>query len=423
MPLRNLVFWLHLAAGLLAGIVIAIMSFTGAVIAFEKDLVAWSERDARRVVPPPAASRVSVDELLRRARETKPDLRPTAIALSADPAAAVVLSVGRTATYYANPYTAEITQPASTKVHDFLHVMEEWHRWLARSGDSRPVGKLVNGIGNLVFFVLAVTGLYIWWPRNWSWRALKPSVWFVGARGKARDWNWHNAIGFWCSPILIVLTLTALPISFRWAGNGIYRLVGETPPAPAAPGAAAGPAVDVPQPADGAKPLSREELVASAQRAVPNWELITLRLGSGGAGGARGGAASSPESSASAPTASRRAATNPQAVNITIREKEGWPLFASTQLWLDPFTGTVLRKEGFSEYSTGRQIRSWTRFLHTGEALGVVGQVLAMLASIGGVFLVYTGFALSWRRFFGRKKSPLAPKAEPASLSAAAEHR
>ena len=50
--LRKVIFWLHLTAGLVAGLVIAIMCFTGAALAFEKDIIAWAERDVRRVTPP-----------------------------------------------------------------------------------------------------------------------------------------------------------------------------------------------------------------------------------------------------------------------------------------------------------------------------------------------------------------------------------
>ena len=39
------------------------------------------------------------------------------------------------------------------------------------------------------------------------------------------------------------------------------------------------------------------------------------------------------------------------------------------------------------------------RFAHTGEVLGLPGQFVAGLVSLGGVILVYTGFALSYRRF------------------------
>ena len=53
---RQTVFWIHLVAGLISGLVIAIMCFTGTVLAFEKQLVAWSERDARQIAPPPAGA-------------------------------------------------------------------------------------------------------------------------------------------------------------------------------------------------------------------------------------------------------------------------------------------------------------------------------------------------------------------------------
>jgi uncharacterized iron-regulated membrane protein len=38
------------------------------------------------------------------------------------------------------------------------------------------------------------------------------------------------------------------------------------------------------------------------------------------------------------------------------------------------------------------------RFLHTGEALGIVGQTVAGLVSFTSVIMVWTGIALAWRR-------------------------
>jgi uncharacterized iron-regulated membrane protein len=90
-------------------------------------------------------------------------------------------------------------------------------------------------------------------------------------------------------------------------------------------------------------------------------------------------------------------------VSLTIREAHAWPRTANTTLSLNPFTGEKIARSGYAQMPAGQQIRSWTRFLHTGEALGPVGQLVAGLACLGGCFLVYTGFALSWRRFFGRR--------------------
>jgi uncharacterized iron-regulated membrane protein len=437
MTFRKTIFWLHLIAGLVAGIAIGIMSFTGAALAFEKEIVAFAERDARRVTPPSAeAPRLSLVEMQRRLREAQPEARPTGVTLLNDPHAAVAFPTGRTGAFYVDPYTGEVRQPKSTAVHDFLHVLEDWHRVLAMAGDNRPTGKAINGACNLAFFVLAVTGLYIWMPRSWSWKSVRAIALFNGnVSGKARDFNWHNVIGLWSAPILIVLTLTALPISYRWAGNLIYTLTGT--PAPAAPAgagpglAAAGPAVEVPTPPAGARPLDNDALLALVLKQTPQWETITLRTGPavGGRGGQRGGggATASPRSAETRPANdSSRAAgeirpSTPQPATFTIRTGTSWPRTATTTLALNPYTGDVLRRTGYADLNAAQKVRSWTRFLHTGEALGWGGQLVAGLACLGGCVLVYTGFALAWRRFFGKSTKPPSSTGEtvaPATTSA-----
>lgn len=400
--MRKVLFWIHLVAGLVAGAVIAIMCFTGVVLAFEQELVAWAERDARRVAVPadPAGARLPLAQMQACVREALPELRSPAITLTNDPRAAVNVTAGRDGGYYVNPYTGGIRRPASTAMHDFMHVMEDWHRFVALGGDNRPVGKAVTGACNLAFVVLAVSGLFLWWPRSWSWRGLKAVAllnWRLG--GKARDFNWHNAIGLWCAPVLIVLTLTAVPISYRWGSNLIYRLVGEQPPAQGGPGGAASNAIVITRPSPGARPAGIDGIVAQVQGEFPQWRQITLR--SGGANRGQRPAVSAPPSGIPA-DAGARGPGAAQPLMITIREAGSWPRTAMTTLTVDPFSGEILRREGFRDLSTGRQIRTWTRFLHTGQALGWPGQTAAGLACLGGLFLVYTGAALSWRRFFSR---------------------
>jgi len=71
-------------------------------------------------------------------------------------------------------------------------------------------------------------------------------------------------------------------------------------------------------------------------------------------------------------------------------------------------TGEVVRWEPFASQSMGRKLRALARFGHTGEAAGIMGQSIAGLASAGTAILVWTGFALSWRRFFpGRRRATI----------------
>jgi Uncharacterized iron-regulated membrane protein len=431
--LRSTFFWLHLAAGLVCGLVIFIMSFTGAVLAFEHEIVEWAERDLRRVEPPAInATALPLDELIAKAREaaTAPEAesapRVAGVTVSSDPRDAVAVNFGRDlGTYYVDQYTGEVRAPTTTRTHDFMHLMEDWHRRLAATGDKRDTGRAITGASNAAFLFLALSGLWLWWPRKWRLSSLKPSLWFTGAKGKARDWNWHNVYGFWFLPVLIVLTASGMVISYRWASDLAYRVVGETPPAVQGPGAAA-PAQEfkIERP-EGARRLGFAQALERIQSSTPGWTQITLREGLPQRRGARPAGATAPgqgpasatgqnaqanspasgEGARSGPRdgSGRGAGRAPQPYSATVKADDGSPVFASTQLVLNPFTGETLSRNGYADQSTGRKVRSWLRYLHTGQAFGWIGQLVAGLACVGGCILVYTGFALSFRRFFKRR--------------------
>jgi uncharacterized iron-regulated membrane protein len=166
-----------------------------------------------------------------------------------------------------------------------MGTMVTWHRYLGFTGtETRARGKWINGTFNLAFCVLAITGLYLWMPRNWSLRSVKAVALFNWRLvGKARDFNWHNVIGLWSAPILIVLTLTAVPISFQWGGRVINALAGTPQPAAPAGGAvatsagrgggppAAGASIEITAPPSGTPLLSQDARVAAGQQAIPTW--------------------------------------------------------------------------------------------------------------------------------------------------------
>ena len=278
MSIRKILFWLHLFAGVVAGVVILIMSVTGAALAFEKDIVAQAERAVRRVPPPaPGMARLTLDALLDRVKEKQPGARPSSVTVFADPQAAVSMSFGRT-NAYVNPHSGEIRPPGARGTRAFMRLMTDWHRWLGATVDGRAMGKALTGACNVAFLFLALSGICLWWPRQWSWTALKGIVLFSGKlRGRARDWNWHNVIGIWAAPVLVVLTLSGMVISYRWASEMVYNVTGTSSSAPSA-----GPAVAVSPAPAGARPLGYEALVAAVQKEVPRWGQITLRTGGRG---------------------------------------------------------------------------------------------------------------------------------------------
>ena len=335
----------------------------------------------REVVPPGAnAQRISLDELVAKARAQNPKAQPTGVVLRNEPTASVAVGFGREGATYVNPYTGVILGSES-KLHDWFHDVVDWHRWLGTEGEGRVTARAITGACNLAFFWLAVTGVYLWWPRSWHWRGLKPSLLFNSAcRGKARDWNWHNVIGFWSSSVLIILTLTAAVMSYPWANDLLYTLTGSEPPPRAQ---APGPVAQAQQ-RRGAGTETRERkpmasfdaFLARADQQAPGWIMMMMRLPPRGDG----------------------------PVTVLIQEPTAPHIFARSQLALNRSSAEVIKWEPYAAASPGRKLRVWVRGLHTGEALGFAGQTVAGLASLGGCFLVWTGLAMAWRRFRYRKR-------------------
>jgi uncharacterized iron-regulated membrane protein len=165
--------WLHLVTGIVAGLVIGVMSVTGVLLAFERQIVVFAERDVRMVQPPVSGgSRLALDDLVTRARAAVPEGRLSGVMLRADPAATVVINFGRERTVFVNPYTGAVLGEGAKTLRNFFHTMTDWHRWLGTEGDRRDIGRAITGAGNAAFVVMVVTGVYLWWPRRWTRRVL-----------------------------------------------------------------------------------------------------------------------------------------------------------------------------------------------------------------------------------------------------------
>ena len=100
----------------------------------------------------------------------------------------------------------------------------------------------MTGAANLEFLFIVISGMYLWLPRVWTWIQFKNVLWFRGGLApKARDFNWHNVIGVWSAVPLAIVVAGAVPISYPWASNLVYRIAGDTPPPAAGRGRAARP--------------------------------------------------------------------------------------------------------------------------------------------------------------------------------------
>lgn len=381
---RKAVFWIHLVSGLVTGGVVLIMSVTGILIAFEEEILEWIDHDVSRVSGVGEKSEtLAILDLRERLVSSHPDFIPTAVHISSDPERAYAFYAGREGHWYVDPVSGAARPSEATEAHELIHEIEEWHRFLGMKGDRLPLGKFINGVCNLAFFLLCLTGIILWIPRRWSWKAVKPSLLIVPRfHGKARDFNWHNVTGFWFLLPLVVLSGTAVVISFEWGHRLPFLIAGEEPPESRNFGMMAVPPAVVPTPPIGAVPISLETAFDIVARAWPDWEEIALPLPDPGVGAE---------------------VTGPLHIDVTLPDY--MPSRAYLPVELDPYTGVILQSTRFEDRSPGLRARVWIRFLHTGGAFGLPGKIVATIATAASLILIWTGFALSWRRFFRKAKA------------------
>jgi len=185
-----------------------------------------------------------------------------------------------------------------------------------------------------------------------------------------------------------VIVATGVLISYPWATNLLYRATGNEPPAPKP---------NAQRPAGGSRENGRGGALVAVDwsgldrvwpvgaKQFADWRTISVQL----------------PSSATAP------------VTFAIERSHRGRPDLKAQVTIDPKTSEVVKTEDFASYNSGRRLRTWARWMHTGEAGGVGGQIVAALATGGTIVLVVTGIALGFRRFFKRSGARTAEPSVP----------
>ena len=399
--LRKTVFWIHLTCGVAAGLIVGMMSITGVLLAFERQIVAWADAPPRASPGAPSA-RLTIDQSLSALARARPDFSPTAVTLNRDPLAPLVVTAGRNRSLFVNPYSGDVAEPAGQRTRAFFEAVEGWHRWLNVAGERRAAARAVTGAANLAFLFLVLSGVYLWLPRTWAWAAFRTRLLFnrFAVSTKARDFNWHHVFGIWLALPLAVVVASGVVMSYPWANALLYRAFGEQPPARGAPraeGGESGRGNGAARAADsllrsdaalseGSTPSvgrSYDELFARAVAEAGDWRTLTLTL---------------------------PGTANAETVRFGVDRGNGGQPQLRDNLVLETASGVVRGRQPFASQPPGQRTRSWIRFLHTGEALGLAGQVVASLASLASLVMIWTGLALAYRRLvapiFVRRSKP-----------------
>lgn len=231
--LRTLLFRLHWALGLSAGLVLALMGLTGALMSYEEAVTAFANRDRAIVAAPAARAALAPSALAARIEAQEPGRHVVSLTLSQDPTQSAVARFGRDRTSGARPNSVYV-DPADGRVLGPVRLeaafatVRELHRWLLIPGEGKGWGRSVTGACAFALLAFLGSGLYLRWPGRHNWRIwLKPSL---ARPGRARWWSLHAVVGTWLLPVYATIALSGLWWSYDWYRTGAtWVLTGQAP--------------------------------------------------------------------------------------------------------------------------------------------------------------------------------------------------
>ncbi|WP_219116794.1 sulfite reductase flavoprotein subunit alpha [Janthinobacterium sp. UMAB-56] len=372
-------FQLHWFIGITAGTVLVIIGLSGATLAFKEELLDLMNPGVRQVSVETRAPLTPAQ--LSNIAAAEHGQRVASITVQAQAGAAPRLFFApkngqrRGESIYMHPYTGA-TQPALAGA-DFFEWTESLHRWLLLPRDP---GRQVAGALALCLLGLALSGLYLRWPRrplDWrTWLRFDPAL-----KGRSFLWNLHAVAGTWCLVVYVALTLTGIYWSYDVVRDHIDAWAGKPPrmaQAQRQPGQAKekAPAVDL------------SLAWSSFQQHAPGWTLATVRLP------ARPG----------------------EAVQFTWLASDAPHERARSRMGIAPADGTVTENAPYSRQALGTRLVNIIYPLHMGTYFGLPGRIIVTLASLGLPLFAITG----WMLYLGRRKAKRAVQAQRAMLGAGA---
>lgn len=349
--MKNWVRKIHLIAGLIIGLIVFIVATTGCLYAFEEEfrnILYKNELDIKA-----ENNHKPVAELIKTVKTNYPKEKIKNIKIKQDATSSIEFIFKNKKSVFVNPYSGNIIG-AINKENDFFGIVLQLHRSLFL-GD---VGKIITGTSALVFILMLITGIIIWWPRNKE--VLKQSLSIKpNASFKRKTLDWHRALGFYASWIIIFTALTGIIWSFKWAENTMYWMTNSKKEE---------------RKEFHSEPLSDSTTISidSVLKKVENYQLTSKEC-----------FIAMPEDSAGV-------------YRITFRYDNGGFYKRADQFFLDQYSGKIIKAKLFKDAQLGDKLKSINYDIHTGKAFGFTGQLIVFFASLIAASLPITGF-LIWK--------------------------
>lgn len=355
---KKIIRQLHLIFGLSSGVVVFVVALAGSILAFEEEGREIFQHDFYHVQHA-GTERLPFKQMQDSVKARYPKFKVSSIRFKEAKDAAVIFYSKKDLAVSVDPYTAKINGTINLKS-DFYTVVLTLHTHLLMG----EVGGTIIKANVLIFFIMCVSGLILWWPKQKRFFKQAATINFKTQNWRRLNWDLHSVLGFYALLVLLVISLTGMFFVYDSVKNTAAFITAN--PAPKK---------------DKIKVIQGDKKLFNIDKAY------------------RYTAATYP---GALETFITPAASKTDAIRIQMR----YPYTIVRQqnsLYFDPYTGRIIKADLFKNYNGYDRIAASNYNLHTGRfrIIGIGSKIIYFLTVLIAASLPVTGF-LIW---YGRRKS------------------
>lgn len=361
MPWQKLWLRVHWWLGLFAGAMFVFIGLTGSTLVFYQALDAWLNPE--RLTTGGRGIYRSFDEMATAARMALPDVPgPYVLLLPSDNQGVVVAwfekSTGeqgraREIEVAIDPYRSTVLSHDRVWGSTPVSFVYEFHQALL----LESVGETILGFFALLLLLSVATGLYLWWPRPGRIREAF-TIKSEGSRLR-RLYDLHKLSGISAALIILILAFTGLYLEFPAYVSPLVGSISSLPEEPVLRSNTDSERRSIPI----------DRAVTIARSIFPSGELKWIGL---------------PQQ-------------RDDVFQIGLRQpNEVRRSSGESIVWLDQYSGEVLRTRDWHRLTGGETFLAWLFPLHNGEAFGLIGRWIVFVTGFIPSVLYATALRMWW---------------------------
>jgi uncharacterized iron-regulated membrane protein len=360
---RKALFQVHLWTGVIIGLYVIAICASGCVLVFEQSLL----NDRPQLAQSPAHGAPDWQRLPRVAMSANPGGTLSFIDMRSTDRRIVPVGLKRgdeTLVVYTDSYTNRVvTQEVLGRKHWLVEFALALHTDLALGA----AGAIADGIGGALLFLMALSGMVLWWPGVRAWKRALRINW--RARWAGLNFDLHRTFGFWCFLLVAMWGITGAYFIFPDSVQSLIGAISDVNGLKQLPS-------DWKQ-SDPVLPVS--EFIRRAQSMYPQDGLAYAFM------------------DVDRPHGEVQVYMSPRpAVPMELLEDE---------VVFNPATGAILMNTSSARWTAGERLSLGAYSVHFGDFGGLLVQILWTVLGLVPVVLVITAYTMWWYRSLKKKWS------------------